>query len=343
MPTYRINYSGGKARVINVNKLPNKTTLQSLDRVYLGQPFVNVVSKFQDTRGLDTVYLGQPFYGHSNGFSIPNIRSSINHPDVDIWLNTISLNGGSASPSTITALNAFCDSIDSAGLRSKFIRLNLFCGNNLQACLVPIYSDLNVRTDINFNNNFTSSDYNETGINGGLQGNGTSKGLITGVSTLLIPTNFHLSTYVSVPNTTISLGYDISGINSDSNDHRIALTNVLFGSPGYVFSCFQLINTPYISATNTAGFYIGSCLTITGKLYRNGISVSSGTNTGSNRVPSNYPLMVFGGSQSGSNSMRNFSPARLNAYSAGFSLTDSEASTFNTIMQTFQTALNRNI
>jgi hypothetical protein len=343
MPTYKINYSGGKPRVINVNKLPNKTSLQSLDRVYLGQPFVNVVSKFQDTRGLDTIYLGQPFYGHTDAIAIPSSRiSTTNHPDVNNWLNTVALNGGSASSSTIAALNVFCNSIESAGLRNKFYRLNLFCGNNLQACLVPIYGA--VTPDINYNNNFISSDYNETGASGGLQGNGVSKGLLTGMSVSSFSTNFHVSTYVSVISTTTNT-YDICGMNSDTNNDRIGLGCIFFAAAGYVFSCYQLANTPYTAQISGygPGFYIGSCATNTAKLYKNASIVGNTTNTGSNRIPQNYPIMIFGGSQSGSNIMRSFSPARLNAYSIGDALTDSEASSFNTIMQTFQTALNRNV
>lgn len=53
--------------------------------------------------------------------------------------------------------------------------------------------------------------------------------------------------------------------------------------------------------------------------------------------------MIFGGSQGTTNVMRNFSPARLNGYSCGFSMTDQQAADFHTIMQTFQTALNRNV
>ena len=322
------------------SRLVKKQQLETLNYIYKAQPFCDVISKNQNTYNLDTIYRGQPFVGTPNNYIKTIPITGVNHPDVDYWLYKIALYGGTASSTTISALNTFCNSIDTAGLRNKFIRLNLFCGNNLNACLVPLYGDI---TDINFNNNFNSSDYNETGSNGGLKGDGLSKGLITGVSTSIIPTAFHLSTYVSIPNTTISLGYDIGGTNSDSNDHRIGLTNILFPSPSYTFACFQLINTPYIATSNVAGFYIGNCLTTTGQLYRNGVSVAIGTNTGNNRIPSNYPLMIFGGSQSGSNSMRNFSTARLNAYSAGFSMTNAEASTFNTIMQIFQTALNRNV
>lgn len=68
--SFKIKYGSGQSRVLNINKLPNKTNLQTLDIIYLGEPFVNTVSRFQDTRNLDIIYLGIPFYGHTNGYSI---------------------------------------------------------------------------------------------------------------------------------------------------------------------------------------------------------------------------------------------------------------------------------
>lgn len=46
-----------------LSKLLNKNKLQTLDYVYNGQPYVEIVSKTQDTKTLDTVYNGQIFLG----------------------------------------------------------------------------------------------------------------------------------------------------------------------------------------------------------------------------------------------------------------------------------------
>lgn len=72
--TYKINYSNGKFRPLNVNTLPDKNQLQTLDIAYNGQPFCNIVSRFQDTRNLDTAYKSQPFYGHSSAYSVLKIN-----------------------------------------------------------------------------------------------------------------------------------------------------------------------------------------------------------------------------------------------------------------------------
>ena len=45
------------------NRLFTKTQLQSMDIAYKAQPFINIVSKTQQTTNLDVVTKSQPFYG----------------------------------------------------------------------------------------------------------------------------------------------------------------------------------------------------------------------------------------------------------------------------------------
>jgi hypothetical protein len=344
MPTFKINYSGGKFRVVNVNKLPNKTTLQSLDRVYLGQPFVNVVSKFQDTRGLDTVYLSQPFYGHTDGYSVSSIRSGIDyHPDVDAWLDRVIANGGNASPSTIDALTNFCTSIDNAGLRNKFYRLNLFCGNNLASCLIPIYFGTQYNSfpygfangDRNFN--FLDADYTEAGASGGLLGNGSTKYLDTGVIINQIGITGHVSCYhkgamsSSTSNVLIRGADGINGIGIDLNSG----TNLIRGfySPANIAAF----------STNIGGHYLVTRRSpIDMVLYTNGTTtrVDSIVTNNVNFVISSWTLYVFALNNVGIPT--SLCPSRIQSYSVGSSMTQSEANTFYGIMQTFQTALGRN-
>lgn len=55
------------------------------------------------------------------------------HPEAQDWRNRVITNGGTVSGSTLTAVSNFCRSIDAAGLRDRFYRLNLFCGTGLSA------------------------------------------------------------------------------------------------------------------------------------------------------------------------------------------------------------------
>jgi hypothetical protein len=99
------------------------------------------------------------------------------HPEALAWRSAVIANGGTVSASTMAAVTTFCRSIDSAGLRGRFYRLNLFCGDGLSAVLVPLYRGQS-RTGTQYGNtadtnvNFVSGDYT---LASGLTGNGSNK------------------------------------------------------------------------------------------------------------------------------------------------------------------------
>jgi hypothetical protein len=266
-----------------------------------------------------------------------------NHPDVTSWLNTISLVGGSASNATIAALNTFCNSIDSAGLRNKFYRLNLFCGNNLNSCLVPLYVNTQWNSpvlgfSIDTNNNFVSGDYNETGVNGGLIGNGTNKFLLTGlIGTTLSAGNRHLSAYERTSATT---DYSPSLGTTDGNAIQHAI-GPWTASTNYFYRTHNTIGGN-ANTTKSVGFWLGSDSSSTASvLYRNGVSAASTSSQSAGGSPS-IQYAIFG-TVTSSNAISEASEVRLGAYSIGLSLNSSEVSSFHTIMQIFQAALGRAI
>lgn len=108
------------------------------------------------------------------------------HRDAIDWQKRVSSNGGSVSAATLDAVSEFCFRIEGQGLRGKFYRLSLVCGENLSAALVPLYTGpsdssppLGPSTDMAVN--FVSADYQPTGTAGGLKGDGATKYLITGM------------------------------------------------------------------------------------------------------------------------------------------------------------------
>ena len=130
------------------------------------------------------------------------------HPDAAAWRSAVVANGGSVSASTMRAVSTFCAAIDAAGIRDRFYRLNLFCGNSdasLNAVRTPLYRGPSLvgtqyggTTDTN--NNFVAGDYAETGASGGLTGNGTSKSLNTGIAqSTLSASSRHLAAYEMAP------------------------------------------------------------------------------------------------------------------------------------------------
>lgn len=274
------------------------------------------------------------------------------HPDAIDWLNRIRRNGGSASQQTILAVSRFCEDIEAARLRQRFMRLNLFCGNQLAAALTPLYlSDgtspaaIGNLTDTN-NGPFVQVDYIERGSQGGLVGNGATKFLNTGVlqSQITSLNDSHAS---------------ISGTSLETSGDKVALGAYLVsGSVG-----------PWIFTVDTYAAYVGG-RTVRIGAYASG-NVPSITNPGSSeqhligsRTNSTFlglyrvgresarntavvdpqalaqPLFVFA-ANSGSGAAANHTAARLRMYSVGLGLTQNQAMAFSSAVIAFNTALER--
>lgn len=107
------------------------------------------------------------------------------HPEAAAWRSAVVANGGSVSALTLRAVGAFCAAIDAAGIRDRFYRLSLMCGENLNAALVPLYrgpsrtgTQYGNSTDTN-NGPFVSGDYSNSV---GLTSDSASKFLQTGLN-----------------------------------------------------------------------------------------------------------------------------------------------------------------
>ena len=119
------------------------------------------------------------------------------HPEAADWANRVRNNGGSVSGTTLGAVDRFVKAIVSAGIRDRFYRLNLFCGNSdaaLNAVRTPLFRGQSLAgtqygNAIDTNINFVQGDYSESV---GLNANGTpgnsSKYIDTGLSPDAMPT-----------------------------------------------------------------------------------------------------------------------------------------------------------
>ena len=282
--------------------------------------------------------------------------SGATHPEAASWAAAVVTNGGTVGSSTLAAVSKFCRDIDAAGIRDRFVRLSLFCGTGLSACLVPLYRGFS-RTGTQYgnttdtNNNFVSGDYAETGASGGLTGNGSSKYLLCGS---ILPQVDRASSHMMVYG---------SSLTSPSTGDRIAI-----GAEGASAAGITLIQnrdsgnqslSRYFSANNntggpwvegaTAGFgFADGCLVGTAvsatdlRMFRNGSQVGStrtidrGTGAQTSTI---LPVFAF----SANGSIAAYSAARLRGYSVGIGMTAAQVSAYYTAMQTFQTALTRNV
>lgn len=281
------------------------------------------------------------------------LAPQVSNADAQDWVNRVYSNGGTVSTSTATAVNDFCNAIDAAGIRDRFYRLNLFAGTGLNACLVPLYRGQS-RTGTQFGNStdtnngpFVSGDYVETGSTGGLNGNGTSKYLATGLNPFdagMVETDFHASGYFKDAINTS--GVFVGCVNATAQ--RGAVFHPAFQTIGMYVRFGGLFNSGIENGTLSArsGLLLG-VRNPSGAGYRNGANINAASNTtGSfswNESAASPALFVFARNDTqASPSIQAFS-GRAQAYSIGRGMTDAQASSFWDAMQKFQTTLGRNV
>jgi len=273
------------------------------------------------------------------------------------WETAAIANGGTVSTSTLQAVSTFCDAIEAAGIRSKFLRLNLVCGGNLAAARTPLYrgassggTQYGEAIDLNVGP-FTSGDYSESS---GLQGNGSSKAFDTGltIGTLgtfgLTPSSVHLSVYnrsTSAGASGPSFGaFDFQGENFgnacliDSSDGGVTLNDAPefgagSGSPGD----HEVQASPF-----AAGFHLAEFTDTASAYYGiNGVSSAGsvvGGSVGAFESADTTQMYFCGAGPS------YFSDQLLSAYSVGLPMSTAVARTaFWNAMLAFQTALGRNV
>jgi hypothetical protein len=264
--------------------------------------------------------------------------------DAQSWINAVYANGGAVSTATAAAVNTFATSIESAGLRDRFYRLNLFAGTGLSAALVPLYrgpslggTQFGNTTDTN--TNFVSGDYVETGATGGLKGDGSTKSLNTGfAANNLTEGDRHISVYENAKTTST---FDRS-IGSDGTIGNLNTFVLGTWTPAGVYS-FGFGNG---GSTIQASGYSGGAHWIgingsagSGVLYKNGSSAASGSLTAATPGSENIRVFALGRGTTSAD----FADARMGGYSIGVAMTGAQVSTYYTALQALQTALTRNV
>lgn len=280
-------------------------------------------------------------------------RSGGVHPETQDWRSRVIANGGSVSGTTLTAVDRFVKAIHAAGIRDRFFRVNLFCGNSdasLAAVRTPLFRGPSLGgtqfgNTIDTNASFVPGDYAESS---GLKGNGSTKHLLTGFLPADTGGGLHLAVGVQSDASvnTFAIGCDNAfdaGWTTCSVDFantsapgggavglrvRSALSSNL-GSVGATSltasSVFRfLASSPRTSGSNQA-------------MYENGV-------LSENRVPTYqthpaFGIAVFGVNRK--NSVVARTAARLSSYSIGLDMTASQASAYNTAMVAFMSAIGR--
>jgi hypothetical protein len=273
---------------------------------------------------------------------------TIHHEALD-WATRASDNGGVISTTTIRAVSEFCRAVDTAGIRGRFVRLNLFAGGNLSGALVPLYRAASyggtvVGGSTDTNANFVTGDYAETGASGGLTGNGTSKYLSCGASILsqLSVGSAHIS--ISGVSLTSGGAADVSPIGSSTgtggNNIAILQTKASTAAVNRVF--VNGTPTAFIDAATaiSSGQIIGSSVATNDlRIFQNGTQNGSTLTTSRSGTLTANAVFVFANNTNGT--AASFASARMTSYSIGSGLTAAQAATFAAAIAAFNTTLGR--
>ena len=272
-------------------------------------------------------------------------RASGVHPEAAAWRTAVIANGGTVSGGTLNAVSKFCADIDAAGIRDRFLRANLVCGDSLLAALVPLYrgqsstgTQLGNTTDTN--NNFVSGDYT---LATGLQGNGSTKYLITGVNASNLNRNStHLGVYGTNLNDASTSYGSLAGARDGSALNLIQLDGKNTVAANRYFS--GALNSVVVagSPAATSGHVIGVSVSSTDlSMYVAGSSTGLTATDRTSGTLVAQPIYIFANNFNGSPSDR--SGMRCRAYSFGIGMTAAQVLKFYNALQTFQTSLGRNV
>mgnify|MGYP003148665038 CR=1 FL=1 len=261
-------------------------------------------------------------------------------PEVISWVSNVDANGGSVSQSTIDSLNTFIRTIkSSSGLRDKIKRLNLFCGSNLAASLVPLISDIGNISDTN--NNFTSSEYTKT----------------TGLSNSTASGNKHVDTGMDLSDGDISftdghIAINTLGSNTSSTykewigrDHATLGSNLGAVKQHHFRWGEHLLTTANTNPQEgtSMGFYLGNATSSKLSLYLN--DHEKATKSITSNSPSNADLNqnfhVF--KRNTIYSAPSDFDKTVNFYSIGKALTDAEVKVLYEAVAVFNQELSREI
>lgn len=271
------------------------------------------------------------------GFFKPSVTSSVTYDsEVLDWIDRVVINGGSVSQGTKDAANTFMLCWKAAGLRTKTKRLNLYAGTGLAACMTPLINDSG--TDPETNLNFVSGDYSEST---GLTGNGTTKGINTGLNpnTAASTNSIHMGCYVRSKTTDVGV---IMGTNQ-SGGGELSWLVAYGGSNVTTFALYNEVGPPYYDDSGSGvGYYVSSRIASNdAKGYKNGSQILS-TTTPSGAIPSPNALYIHCWNDATLGAQA-FTSRTIAGYHFGTGFTSTDAANAYTCWQAFQTALGRQV
>lgn len=263
--------------------------------------------------------------------------------EVSDWVARVIANSGTVSNATTTLVNTFMVGIKAAGIRSKILRCNLFCGDQVAAAKTPLIKDKGAAYDTDLVGGGSGWTYVETGAGGGLNRNlgaGSSRALDTGfipANDLAADNDAHLSVYVVTGSTESTWACGVQ----DALANDWGLVGPSYTAVGTRLDCWKP-GTPNNIIPNSNGYFIGNRVSADAALYLNGGLLQNSVAPGGNRVVT-YKMVFFGVNLTGTELGPQRSTKTQAGYTLGTGLTTQNITDLNTYMQNFQSGLSRNV
>jgi hypothetical protein len=256
------------------------------------------------------------------------------------------------SGSTLSAVSKFCASIASAGIRDRFYRLNLFCGSNLNAALVPLYRGPSLggtqygnTTDTNVSTLFVSANYSET------TGLSTTVGGGQYLNTGLSPNDMALADVQAMhlaashgPIASADLDPRPIGAHgpSDRFSFVLSIRASATGQLGVALGRFNQLNSASIpSGAQASASWIGSRTSATSLvIYKNGTADATLATSVTGIAGHAFPFFVGRINNSGS-PLGDSAAVPHRHYSIGGGLTASQVLAYQSALAAFNTAMGR--
>jgi hypothetical protein len=239
------------------------------------------------------------------------LSTTYGSPDLVAWVKTLKTNSLTLPSDTVlSALEALIRGLQNTGLRSKILRLNLFCGGDYISSFFPIIKDVGLTWDYNgiygstvsslANGPFQAADWSiSTGFNAANNANYVSSGNVIGntnTNTLKVIDTTFAGNNSNINNYSVHLATYISGINAGSAITNItdigttAYFNMQAGFNGnnasniirsniYAQTTQDTATYTYSSLFSPQGFYVSSRTSTTSNtIYKNGSAPSAANN-----------------------------------------------------------------
>ncbi len=247
--------------------------------------------------------------------------------DAYLWAyKTVPGNSGSVSAQTIMRVNGFVQAV--LPIRAKLLRLNLYVGNNLGACLSPVFNDIGFTTDSN--PGFIEANFSEaTGLT-----NDGSKWSSLGFNTSSLGTDdsLHLGTYTLTK--TGVYGGSIGSSDNTNYDYYSHQSGISYGNMHSAGNFVSIVD-------GGIGHYVASRIASNDlQLYKNGVSVSSQASPGGTRI-GNYNVLVGAINYAAIIGAKQFGASA--GYHAGTGLTASNVTLLYNALQAFNTLYGRQV